>query len=236
MSARKKNRRKKTTRAVRTVAANTPVEESPAKDLPPFRTPPANPLIYQFDESIKLMGRYGLIHRRTDLSGHLPHRPIDDPNFRHRPLTTILTQVDPDGIPFMERVFIDEGELTRTTVDDLKCFITEAAERSGTADQLRDIVVMLDPGSTTTGSLRYTIDQTVRDHSFELDPGFGDAQVEAEILQGVAPYGYDAYTFYALPSVKPVTIWIPSDSDDGLIKALNRENEEAPVSEPAEAQ
>ncbi|RSZ61390.1 hypothetical protein EAH68_13470 [Corynebacterium hylobatis] len=235
MSARKKNRRKKTTRAVNTVAESTPVEQTPAEETPPFRTPPANPVFHLLEQSTELLNGYGLGRRENDLTGHLPHTPTADPNFRRRPLTTMLTQVDPDGVPFRERVFIDEGELTRTSVEELKCFITEAADRAGTAEHLSDIVVMLNPGSTITGSLRYTINQTVRDHSFDLDPGFGDAQVEAEVLQGVAPYGYDAFTFYALPSVKPVTIWISSDSDDGLIEALKQENEELPVPEQTEA-
>lgn len=251
MSARKKNRRKKTTRAAKTVAASTPVAKTPVDTAPVesspvdegtvYQTPPANPLIYQFQESRALLYRYGFSFGRP-----MPGDPdiiigsstalYNDPNFRRRPLTTILTDVTPDGLPFADRVFIDEGELTRTTVDDLTCFITEAAERAGTADQLSDIVVMLDPGSTTTGSLRYTINQTVRDHSFDLDPGFGDAQIEAEILQGVAPYGYDAFTFYAAPAMKPVTIWIPTDSDDKLIEALKQENEELPVAESAETE
>jgi hypothetical protein len=224
MSARKKNRRKNATRAVRTVAESTPVHQ----------TPPANPDVHLLEQSTELLNAYGLGRRGNDLTGHLPHTPTADPNFRRRPLTTMLTQVDPDGVPFRERVFIDEGELTRTSVDDLSCFITAAADHAGTADQLGNIVVMLDPGSPTTGSLRYTIGDTVRDHSFDLDPGFGDAQVEAEILQGVAPYGYDAFTFYAAPAMKPVTIWIPTNSDDQLIQALTEENAEAPVLEPTE--
>ena len=247
MSARKKNRRKKNTRATRTVAASAPVkktpvveapaQETPTAETPSFRTPPANPDFHQLEQASTLLQKYGLGYGGDGIDGRAPNVNVlfADPNFRRRPVTTMLTQVDPDGIPLMDRVFIDEGELTRTSTDDLKCFITQAAERAGTAEQLSDIVVMLDPGATTTGSLRYTIDQTVRDHSFDLDPGFGAAQVETEILQGLAPYGYDAYTFYALPGMKPVTIWIPSTSDDELVEALQKENEEVSVPEPQES-
>lgn len=250
MSARKKTRRKNTTRAVKTVVTSTPVaktpvesagvEAAPVDEGAVYQTPPANPDFHLWEHRSGVLGGYGFRFGSTELGGRALNLQVlfADPNFRRRPMTTALMQVDQDGIPYADRVFIDEGELTRTTADDLKCFITDVAERAGTADQLSDIVLMLDPGSTTTGSLRYTMGQTVRDHSFDLDSGFGDSQVEAEILQGVAPYGYDAFTFYAAPAMKPVTIWIPSASGDGLIEALNEENAETPVpeSESAEAE
>lgn len=224
--SRKKTRRKKT----RTV-----VESAPASPTPQvFQTPPANPDYHLLDTSAALLNEYGLGRRSSDLDGHIPHVPIKEPGFRRRPLTTMLTMTDPDGQPFHKRVYIDEDELTRTTVEDLTCFITTVAHHAGTGDQLSEPVVMLDPCSTTSGSLRYTVGQTVRDHSFHLDPDFGDALVEANILEGVAPEGFDAFTFYAAPAMKPVTIWLPSDSDDRLIEALKAENAEAPVPEPAE--
>lgn len=124
---------------------------------------------------------------------------------------------------------IDEDELTRTSVTDLTCFAATVAEHAGTA--ISEPVVMTDPGSPTTGSLRYTVDQTVHDHTFHIDPDFGDDLVEADILEGVAPEGYDAFTFYAVPAMKPVTLWLPADSDDKLIEALAAENPEPAAAE-----
>ena len=56
--------------------------------------------------------------------------------------------------------------------------------------------------------------------------------VEDDILQGVAPAGYDAFTFYAEPTLTPITLWLGADTDDTLIDALLAEN--ARVTEPAE--
>lgn len=72
------------------------------------------------------------------------------------------------------------------------------------------------------------------DHSFDFgDTGdTGDAVVEDDILQGVAPAGYDAFTFYAEPTLTPITLWLGADTDDTLIDALLAEN--ARVTEPAE--
>lgn len=149
---------------------------------------------------------------------------LDPDAFQRRPLTTLLTHVDEDGNPVFGRVHIDEDELTRTSVTDLTCFATTVAEHAGTS--ITEPVVMTDPGSPTTGSLRYTVGQIVRDHSFHIDPDFGDDLVEADILEGVAPEGYDAFTFYAGPTMKPVTLWLPTSSDDTLIEALAAENPE----------
>lgn len=154
---------------------------------------------------------------------------LDADAFHRRPLTTLLTHVDEDGNPLFGRVHIDEDELTRTSVTDLTCFAATVAEHAGTA--ISEPVVMTDPGSPTTGSLRYTVDQTVHDHTFHIDPDFGDDLVEADILEGVAPEGYDAFTFYAVPAMKPVTLWLPADSDDKLIEALAAENPEPAATE-----
>lgn len=169
-----------------------------------------------------------------DAYGLRPSAPVtaeslDAGAFQSRPLTTLLTHVDEDGCPVLGRVYVDEDELTRTSVNDLTCFATAAAERAGTA--ISEPVVMADPGSRTTGSLRYTVDQTVRDHSFAIDPDFGDDLVEADILEGVSPAGHDAFTFYAGPAMKPVTVWLPADSDDRLIEALAAENPQPTAAE-----
>ncbi|QGU05093.1 hypothetical protein CETAM_09200 [Corynebacterium comes] len=156
---------------------------------------------------------------------------LDADAFRRRPLTTLLTHLDEDGHPVFGRVYIDQDELTRTTVADLTCFATTVAGHAGTGGEMTEPIVMTDPGSPTTGSLRYTVGQTVRDHSFHIDPDFGDGLVEADILEGVAPEGYDAFTFYAGPAMKPVTIWLPADSDDKLIEALVAENPEPRATE-----
>lgn len=55
-----------------------------------------------------------------------------------------------------------------------------------------------------------------------------------DILQGVATAGYDAFTFYAEPTLTPITLWLGAGTDDTLIDALRAEN--ARVTEPAEWQ
>lgn len=184
----------------------------------------------------------GLLARSLDgLAGHgfhpsrevtLADLPADTGEgrlaFRRRPLTTLLLLPNAEGRPLFGRVHVDNDELNRVGVDDLVFFIEDAAEHAGTGDQLRDVLVMRDPGSARTGSLRYTLGHDVRDHSFYLDPDFGDEFVEAEILDGVSPTGYEAFTFYARPSMKPVTLWLDVTTDDSLVDALLAENSENP--------
>ena len=147
--------------------------------------------------------------------------------FRRRPLTTLLTLPDASGRPLFGRVFVDTEDLNRVDASDLPLFITAAAEHSGTGDLLRGIRVMCDPGTDRTGSLRYTIGHDVRDHSFDLDPDFGNDAVEAAIVDGVSPADLESFTFYARPSMTPVTPWLDIDSDDHLVEALRAENTEA---------
>lgn len=147
--------------------------------------------------------------------------------FRRRPLTTLLTLVDEVGSPVFNRVFIDAEEFSRIEVADLEEFIADAATGAGTADQIRDVIIMADPGSTTTGSLRLTVDNNVRDLSFDLDPDFGDDLAESDILEAVSPEGFDAYTLLAGTGMKQITVWVPRNSDDRLIEALQDENQEA---------
>lgn len=193
---------------------------------PPAPEPVPEPDDGLLDRSVSTLAEHGFTPRGEIV---VP----DEAAFRRRPLTTLLSLVA-DGRPLFPRVFIDVDELSRTSATSLPGFVLCAAEHAGTAGEVRNVRVMCDPGSRTTGSLRYTRGWTVLDHSFDFgDTGdTGDAVVEDDILQGVAPAGYDAFTFYAEPTLTPITLWLGADTDDTLIDALLAEN--ARVTEPAE--
>lgn len=185
------------------------------------------------DQCLSNLASYQLFPRREISLDDLHSLPVDGvAQFRRRPLTTLVTCVDEAGTPLFERVFIDAEESSRTTVEHLHALISDAATSAGTIDELRDTIVMLDPASEASGSLRLTIGQEVRDLVFDLDPDFGDAQAEAEILEGVSPVGFDAYTLLARVGMKHVTLWLPVDTDDVLIDELEVENA-ASIDEPS---
>lgn len=185
------------------------------------------------DECLTNLAAYRLLPRREISLDDLHALPLDGvAQFRRRPLTTLVTCVDEAGTPLFERVFIDAEESSRTTVEHLCELINDAATHAGTVDELRDVTVMLDPSSETSGSLRFTIAREVRDLVFVLDSDFGDPQAEAEILEGVRPAGFDSYTLLAGVGMKQLTIWLPANTDDVLIDELEVENA-AGIDEPS---
>lgn len=178
------------------------------------------------DDGLRTLADYDLHPRREVTVEDLEADQLEGVDgFRRRPLTTLLTLVDEIGSPVFDRVFIDAEEFSRLEIGDLEEFIADAATGAGTTDVVRDVIVMTDPGSTTTGSLRLTVGDRVRDLSFDLDPDFGDDLAESDILEAVSPEGYDAYTLLAGTGMKQITVWLPRNSDDQLIEALQDENE-----------
>lgn len=175
---------------------------------------------------LRMLAAYDFLPRREITRDDLLNVPITGIiEFRRRPLTTLLMLRGRSGELLFPHVFVDDDDgQGRTSVLDMKHFIREVAARAGTADQLGRIHFMTDPGSDHTGSLRYTLRMEVHDHSFRIDPYFGDRELETAIIAAVAPAGYRVVDLLMGLGQQPVTLWLPSDADDRLVDNIHAEN------------
>ncbi|WP_149029418.1 hypothetical protein [Corynebacterium halotolerans] len=175
-------------------------------------------------ECLRMLAAYNFLPRREITRDDLLSVPVTGVvEFRRRPLTTLLMLRGRSGELLFPHVFVDD-EWGRISVLDMKHFIREVAARAGTADQLGEIHFRTDPGSDNTGILQYTLRMEVRGHSFRIDPYFGDRELEAAIIEAVAPAGHRVVDLLMGLGQQPVTLWLPQDADDHLVENIHAEN------------
>lgn len=133
--------------------------------------------------------------------------------FRRYPLVSLLGLRDLDEKQIFERVHYDHSAAQRTTPEEILELIPAYARAAGTAEQVGDVNLMLDPGSTTSGSFRFTNGDRVNDVAFELDTDFGDEDAEMQVATDVSPEGYEPHILFAGDTARPVVLWAPRGTD-----------------------
>lgn len=133
--------------------------------------------------------------------------------FRRYPLVSLLGLRDLDEEQLFERVYYDHSAVQRTTPEEIVELVPAYARAAGTAEQVGDVNLMLDPGSTTSGSFRFTNGDRVNDVTFELDADFGDEDAEMQIALDVSPEGYAPHVLFAGDTARPVVLWAPRGAD-----------------------
>lgn len=133
--------------------------------------------------------------------------------FRRYPLVSLLGLRDLDEEQLFERVYYDHSAVQRTTPEEILELVPAYARAAGTADQVGDVNLMLDPGSTTSGSFRFTNGDRVNDVAFDLDTDFGDEDAEMQIATDVSPEGYEPHVLFAGDTARPVVLWAPRGAD-----------------------
>ncbi|WP_257181166.1 hypothetical protein [Corynebacterium cystitidis] len=149
--------------------------------------------------------------------------------FRRRPLTTLLAARDPYKDRIFRHVYIDDLDHNRSTVNDYLDFLDDIATAAETGHVYYDVVVMLDPGSESSGSIRFRIGEwDVHDISFDLDECFGDIDAETRFPQAVAAPGLTAYTFEGIYHTNPMIIWVDANNAQAtaLISAIEAERDQ----------
>lgn len=196
---------------------------SPARTRRPPTPAPSDRELLQ--ECLRMLAGYDFLPRREITRDDLLNVPVTGVvEFRRRPLTTLLMLRGRSGELLFPHVFVDDDEWVRNSVLEMKHFIREVAARAGTAEQLGRIHFMTDPGSDNTGSLRYTLRMEVRDLSFRIDPYFGDRELEAAIIEAVAPTGHRVVDLLMGLGQQPVTLWLPQNADDRLVENIHAEH------------
>lgn len=157
-------------------------------------------------------------------AGFTPRREITFPDvvadsscgmgrFRRHPLVSLLGLRDLNEEQLFKRVHYDLSAAQHTTPAELIDLVRSYARAAGTTDQVGDFNLMLDPGSATCGSFRFTNGDRVNDISFQLDPDFGDEEAEMQVALDVSPEGYRPHTFFAGDTAHPLILWAPAHAD-----------------------
>ena len=168
----------------------------------------------------------GFVPRQEPSLAHVLRRDefLQLERLRARPLTTLLALRDLDDEPIYEGIWVDPRENTRTQATDLVDLVRDIAIATGQEEELGEITLMYDPGSQTSGSLRFRVGEyDVHDVSFDLDPDFGDESAETQIMHDLAPGGTVAHLLFEQPTARCTAVWAAS-SQEGFFAALDAEN------------
>lgn len=144
--------------------------------------------------------------------------------FRRYPLMSLLGLRDLDEEQLFERVHYDQAAVQRTTPEDLLELVSAYARAAGTAEQIGHVNLMLDPGSTTSGSFRFTNGDRVNDVTFDLDADFGDEEAQMQIAADVSPEGYEPHVLFAGDTARPVVLWAPRGQDLSALESVLEES------------
>lgn len=135
--------------------------------------------------------------------------------FRIAPATTVLSLLDVDATPFFANVTFPDGvggvDISPVAHADLPAYVRAVCEPAGT--DLRDVTVVPDPGSLTTGTLRLQFGSwDVVDVSYDLDAD-GWAPDRVNGARGLVPDLIAA----ALPTGGEAAVFATADDDSAVV-------------------